>query len=82
MNRCYVFLLLGKCSLYRDLLITDSIIYCFIPLIDLNNTLRTIDRQQFKFPLTTADIDDIIDLPKPKDIDFINIKSNEEFVTR
>ncbi|CAF1180009.1 unnamed protein product [Adineta steineri] len=72
----------SKCSLYRDLLTTDSVIYCFIPLIDLNNTLRTIDRQQYKFPWTTADIDDIIDLQKPKDIDIINIKSNEEFVTR
>ncbi|CAF1219235.1 unnamed protein product, partial [Didymodactylos carnosus] len=68
----------SKCSLYRDLL-TDSIIRCFVPLINMNSIFRTADRQQYKFPSTNANIDDIVALPKPKDIDTINIRSNEEF---
>ncbi|CAF1550950.1 unnamed protein product, partial [Rotaria sordida] len=72
---------ISKCSLYRDLL-TDSIIYCFLPLIDFNKILGSVDHQQYKFPLTTVNIDSIVGLPKPKDIDIRNIESNEEFLFR
>ncbi|CAF3146041.1 unnamed protein product, partial [Rotaria sp. Silwood2] len=71
----------AKCSLYRELL-NDSIIFCFVPLIDINNIVGTIDRQQYRFLLTSENIDDIVALPKPNDIDFNNIRSNEEFFHR
>ncbi|CAF3174741.1 unnamed protein product, partial [Rotaria sp. Silwood2] len=67
-----VFHLKSKCSLYRDLS-TDSIIRCFLPLIDLHLILGSVDPQQYKFPLTNANIDGIVALPKPKDIDITNI---------
>ncbi|CAM4822618.1 unnamed protein product [Rotaria magnacalcarata] len=73
-----IFQLKSKCSLYRDLL-TDSIIRRFIPLVDLNSVFRTVDRQQYRFPLTRANIDDIVALQKPNDIDITNIESKEEF---
>ncbi|CAF4093488.1 unnamed protein product [Rotaria sp. Silwood2] len=76
-----VFHLKSKCSLYRDLS-TDSIIRCFLPLIDLHLILGSVDPQQYKFPLTNANIDGIVALPKPKDIDITNIESNEEFFAR
>ncbi|CAF1212894.1 unnamed protein product [Rotaria sp. Silwood1] len=43
---------------------------------------RTVDRSQYEFPLTKANIDDIVALSKPKDIDIINIRSKEEFFDR
>ncbi|CAF3847759.1 unnamed protein product, partial [Rotaria sp. Silwood1] len=45
----------------------------------MNSIFRTADRQQYKFPSTSANIDNIVALPKPNDIDIINIRSNKEF---
>ncbi|CAF3895235.1 unnamed protein product [Rotaria sp. Silwood1] len=72
---------ISKFSLYRDLL-TGSIIRCFLPLIDLQKIFSSVDPQQYRFPLINANIDVVVALPKPKDIDIINIESNEKFFSR
>ena len=51
----------------------------FLPLINLETTISATNIQDYKFPTITDDIDQIISLPKPKDIDIINIQSNEMF---
>ncbi|CAF3864639.1 unnamed protein product, partial [Rotaria sp. Silwood1] len=38
-----------------------------------------VDRQQYEFPLTKPNIDNIVALPKPKNLDIVNTKSKQEF---
>ncbi|CAF4246931.1 unnamed protein product, partial [Rotaria sordida] len=47
----------------------------------MNSIFRTVDRQRYQFPSTSTNMDDIVGLPKPKDIDINNIRSNKEFFT-
>ncbi|CAF4639261.1 unnamed protein product [Rotaria sp. Silwood1] len=55
---------------------------CDVVTGDESCIFRTVDRSQYEFPLTKANIDDIVALSKPKDIDIINIRSKEEFFDR
>lgn len=58
---------------------SGSFIYCFLPFIDLNEILNSVNPKLYEFPLTTEDIDAIVSLPKPRSIDRTNIESNRAF---
>jgi hypothetical protein len=75
------FFVLGKCSLYHDLL-TGSIIDCFLPSLDLHTVFKQVDREHYRFPSTTEQIDVIVSLTKPNFIDVNNIQSPTEFFDR
>ena len=64
--------------MYRDLL-KGTILYSFLPYIDLKKILKP---ALYKFPTTTSTIDSIVSLSKPKDIDTRNFSSNQEFFSR
>jgi hypothetical protein len=63
-------------------LLNGSILYSFLPFINLRQFLTSINPQYYKFPLTTSNIDSIISLSKPKDIDIKNFESNENFFSQ
>ncbi|CAF4023954.1 unnamed protein product [Rotaria sp. Silwood1] len=45
----------------------------------INLAFQAVDRQQYEFPLTKPNIDNIVALPKPKNLDIVNTKSKQEF---
>ncbi|CAF4220855.1 unnamed protein product, partial [Rotaria sp. Silwood2] len=82
------------CHLIRDILSLNSTrttylgllrksnIHYFLPFFDLENILTSSDPQQYKFPVTTINIDSIVSIQKPNDIDISKIDSKEEFLHR
>ena len=50
--------------------------------MDLNKILRSSNQQQYKFPIITPNIESIVAIRKPNDIDIAEINSNEEYFHR
>ncbi len=65
--------------IYRELL-NGSILDSFLPFIDLNKILTSVNPQLYKFPSTTSDMDSIIPLERPNDIDINDIESFSQFI--
>ncbi len=60
-------------------MLNTSNFYDFLPFFDLQDIFTSSDPQQYKFPVTTLQIDSIVDIHKPNDIDIIEIKPKENF---
>jgi hypothetical protein len=60
----------------------QSIADHFLLDIDLTNIVTTQDPQQYKFPITTPQIDSIVSIEKPSDIDTTETESKEHYFHR
>jgi hypothetical protein len=54
----------------------------FLPDINLRNIIAAENPQQYKFPITTLQIDKIVSIKKPDDIDMTEIDSKEQYFHR
>ncbi|CAF3299832.1 unnamed protein product [Rotaria sp. Silwood2] len=54
----------------------------FLPSFDLKNILSSSDPQWYKFPVTTSQIDIIVSINKPNDIDMSGTDQKEQFFPR
>ncbi|CAF4151551.1 unnamed protein product, partial [Rotaria sordida] len=69
----------GTPSMYQDLM-APSIVHCLFCSMDLAIFLKSLNPQQFKFPLITENIETIVSIQKPNDINIkIDVESKEEF---
>ncbi|CAM4768543.1 unnamed protein product [Rotaria magnacalcarata] len=76
-----IFLLKGTCANYRALL-NPSIIRYFLRFMDMGKISKFSNREQYKFPTTILNIDTIVGIEKPKDIDTSVINPIEQFFDR
>ncbi|CAF1245410.1 unnamed protein product, partial [Rotaria sordida] len=65
-------------TMYQSLLSASNVTY-FLPLFDVTNMLNSSDPQRYKFPITTLQIDAIVSMDKPNDVDISVIDSKEQF---
>lgn len=59
-----------------------SIAYQFLSEVDLNNIFTSQDPQRYRFPITNSQIDSIISIPKPDDIDITQIDPKDQYFHR
>ncbi|CAF4165847.1 unnamed protein product [Rotaria sp. Silwood2] len=63
---------------YDGLLHSSNVSY-FLPFFDLNNIFTSSNPQLYKFPVTTPEIDTIVSISKPNDIDISAIDPKEQY---
>ncbi|CAF0904066.1 unnamed protein product [Adineta ricciae] len=76
-----VLLLQGTCKVYLELP-NKSIAYQFLPQLDLSSILTSEDPQRFKFPVMNSQIEKIMSIPKPDDIDITSTDVKDQYFSR